>query len=72
MNCPYCEKPMLYGKLLGDQKRLRWLPDDKKMLRSLWAAGGLRIGSKLPLQRAETLAHFCSYCRKIVIDVDDC
>lgn len=71
MNCPYCDKLMLHGKLLGDQKQLRWLPDDKKMLFGLWCAGGLRIGTKAPMQRAETSTYFCSYCRKMIIDVDN-
>lgn len=63
---------MLQGKLLGDQHQLRWLPKDKKMLFGLWAAGGLRIGSRLPGAKAEATTYFCSYCRKMLIDVDDC
>ena len=40
MNCPYCGKTMLHGKLLGDQHQLRWLPDNKKMLFGLcWSQG---------------------------------
>ena len=72
MYSPYCEKPMLHGKLLGDQHQLRWLPDNKKMLFGLWSAGGLRIGTKLPMQKAETSTYFCNYCRKMIIDVDNC
>lgn len=45
MQCPYCGKEMLDGKLLGDHKALRWQPQDKKMLFGLWACGGLTVGS---------------------------
>lgn len=40
MNCPYCDKTMLHGKLLGDQHQLRWLPDNKKM--PIRSVGGRR------------------------------
>lgn len=72
MNCPYCGKIMLEGKLIGDQHQLRWLPKDKKLLFGLWSAGGLRIGSHVPLQRTEAITHYCSYCKKMIIDVDNC
>lgn len=71
MNCPYCDKAMLKGKLIGDQHPLRWLPQDKKLLFGLWAAGGLRIGSRVPFQRAEAITYYCSYCKKMMIDVEN-
>lgn len=70
--CPYCDKEMLDGKLLGDHKALKWLPKDKEMLFGLWACGGLKIGDCGIGQRAEARAWYCSYCKKIIIDVDAC
>ncbi|MCB6365067.1 PF20097 family protein [Intestinibacillus massiliensis] len=72
MNCPYCGKDLLEGKLIGDHHQLRWLPKDKKLLFGLWAAGGLRIGTRMPSQKAEAATYYCSYCKKMIIDVDNC
>ena len=63
---------MLDGKLLGDHKALRWQPQDKKMLFGLWACGGLTVGSHTPTQRAEARAWYCSYCKKLIIDLENC
>ncbi|MDY3618290.1 PF20097 family protein [Agathobaculum sp.] len=70
--CPYCSKDMLDGTLLGDRKALKWKPRDKTLLPGLWACGGLTVGSHVPTARAEARAWFCSYCRKVIIDVDNC
>ena len=72
MQCPYCGKEMLDGKLLGDRKALKWLPKDKQMLFGLWVCGGLSVGSHTPTQRAEARAWHCSYCKKLVIDLENC
>ncbi len=72
MQCPYCGNEMLDGKLLGDHKALRWQPQDKKMLFGLWACGGLTVGSHTPTQRAEARAWYCSYCKKLIIDLENC
>lgn len=69
-NCPYCGKELLDGKLLGDRKALKWLPKDKELLFGLWAAGGLSVGTHVPTQRSEARAHYCSYCKKLIIDLD--
>ena len=63
---------MLDGKLVGDHKALRWQPQDKKMLFGLWACGGLTVGSHTPTQRAEARAWYCSYCKKLIIDLENC
>ncbi len=72
MDCPYCGKKMLKGRLIGDHRHLRWLPEDKELLFGLWAAGGLRIGCRMPGARATADTYFCSYCRKMVIDIECC
>lgn len=71
-NCPYCNKELLDGKLLGDRKTLKWLPKDKKLLFGLWAAGGLSVGSRDLSGHAEARCHYCSYCKKLIIDLDQC
>ena len=45
---------------------------DKKMLFGLWACGGLTVGSHTPTQRAEARAWYCSYCKKLIIDLENC
>lgn len=71
-NCPYCTKELLDGKLLGDRKALKWLPKDKELLFGLWAAGGLTVGERGLTQRAEVRAWYCSYCKRIIIDLEHC
>lgn len=70
--CPYCDKELLDGKLVGDRKALKWLPCDKEMLFGLWACGGLTVGTRTPTQRAEARAGYCSYCKRIIIDLENC
>ena len=50
MQCPYCGKEMLDGKLLGDHKALKWLPKDKQMLFGLVGLRG--IDRRLPCAHA--------------------
>lgn len=71
MNCPYCQKELLKGRLIGDHHTLRWMPQDKQLLLGLWAAGGLRVGTHMPGCKAEAITYYCSYCKKMIIDVED-
>ncbi len=71
MQCPYCKKEMVSGSLLGDEYRLKWLPEDKKLLLGIWATGAVPIGSGGTLTRANVPAYFCKDCHKIIFNQKD-
>ena len=72
MLCPWCEREMQAGEIIGDARSsVRFQPESKKLTfgDSLCGIGKLTaIKSKwatfyLP-------AHYCSHCRKMVVETD--
>lgn len=68
MQCPYCGKEMVKGYIYGDRYRLKWLPEDKKLLMGIWANGGVSLGTAGILGRPKVETYMCESCKKLIID----
>lgn len=71
MQCPYCNGEMVKGYIYGDRYRLKWLPEDKKLLLGIWASGGIQLGTTGMLGRPKVEAYMCESCKKMIIDTNE-
>jgi len=71
MNCPICGKPMVAGKLYGDQWALRWYAHPERRFFGMWRIGGQRVG-RSPLHGFAlppfAVGYKCGVCKKIILD----
>ncbi len=70
MKCPYCQEEMVYGRVLGDRYRLKWMPDDKKLLLGIWAQDSIPIGEDSGgFGRPVLKSYICKKCNKLIADI---
>ena len=64
MKCPYCEKEMQKGFILGERYGVRWYPEDS----DLWADEKRSVILATPggAYGARTESGYCAECRKVV------
>ncbi|AGY75206.1 PF20097 family protein [Clostridium autoethanogenum] len=70
MECPYCNGEMVKGHIYGDNYKMKWLPEDKKLFLGIWAKGGIELGESGWIGRPKIKAYMCKTCNKIIIDVE--
>lgn len=71
MKCPYCNEEMIKGAILGDRYKLKWMPEDKKLLLGIFATGGIELGTSSLIGRPRVETHMCSKCNKFIIDANE-
>ena len=69
MKCPYCNGEMIRGFIYGDRVKLKWLPEDKKLLLGLWAIDSIELGQYEGIGRPRAEAYMCNECNKFIIDM---
>lgn len=70
MKCPFCGQEMTDGTLIANNYRVKFVPEDKKLMLGIWANDSIPLGRKPILGRATVPdAWNCSKCGKYVIDV---
>lgn len=72
MICPYCEKEMQAGGLIGDgRSRVRFQPEGVKLTLgdALCGIGNVEA-AQYKCFNFNIPAHFCSKCKKLIIDTD--
>ncbi len=72
MQCPYCHKEMLSGRILGDRYVLKWMPDDKELILGTWAHDSIKLLSGYMgsgMGRPYLSAYVCDQCQKIIADI---
>ena len=67
-DCPYCNEPMVSGKILGDRYALKWMDEDQKLIMGIFAPIDSIILSEPTFGRPVVKGYICKKCRKIVID----
>ena len=72
MKCPYCQAEMLKGKVCCDGRMGIWFEKDgpHHTLLEKRAARRYLTASKGRLWQSAAEAHYCSRCRKMLIDTD--
>lgn len=73
MNCPYCSAPLQAGTIRFDGRTLmRWLPEGKKVgfWDSLGGVGQLTAAQYPLFANGKLPGHYCSSCKKLIIDTD--
>jgi len=71
MICPYCDNEMTKGKLLGNQIKLKWIPDGQRVTFS----GYTKYYDEIILKnlggmgRPYSESFFCKKCNKIIMDI---
>lgn len=72
MTCPWCEREMQTGILTGDSRsKVRFQPEGVKYsIGDLLSGTGLLTASRYKWCYLGTPAHFCSHCKKMVIETD--
>lgn len=71
MKCPYCGEEMIKGYIYGDRYKLKWMPEDKKLLLGIWAMDGIKLGEGGNFGRARAKSCFCHSCNKLIIDINE-
>lgn len=66
--CPYCGVPMQAGAIIGDRRRLTWLPFDRLLFLGLFAIEGTTVGKSGILSRPRAEGHRCLRCGTIIVD----
>lgn len=71
MLCPFCNDKMIKGKILGDRYKLKWMPDDEKLILGIWANNSITLGNQTGglLGRPRVEAFVCRNCRKLIADL---
>lgn len=72
MNCPWCEREMQAGTITGDgRSKARFQPEGVRYsFGDLLAGTGLLTAARYKWVNLGIPAHFCSHCKKIVIETD--
>jgi hypothetical protein len=70
MKCPYCNVEMTKGKIIGNQYKLKWLPENRRLFMGIWAFGGIKLGQGGLLSRAKVKSFMCHACNKIILDTN--
>ena len=72
MNCPWCEREMQAGELIGDCRRnIRFHPEGEKLTFGDMLCGtGLLTAAHNKWMDFHLPAHYCRYCKKMVIETE--
>jgi len=71
MVCPFCNLNMKKGKLLGNQVKLKWIPDGQKVS----SFGFIIYNNEIILKnsggwgRPYTVAYVCRKCNKLITNI---
>jgi len=71
MVCPYCNNDMIKGKILGNQIKLKWIPDGQKVS----FTGLTKYDDEIVLKnsggmgRPQTESFMCKQCNKLIVDL---
>ena len=70
MNCPYCNRMMVYGEILGDRYALKWKDENQKLIMGIFAPSDSIIisDSAFSFTRPTIKGYICKTCRKIILD----
>jgi hypothetical protein len=68
--CPFCSRPMEYGRIIGNTYQLKWLGAAAPLMMGIWALGGSPLGhGGFPtFLRAYVAGWRCAPCGKIIVD----
>jgi len=51
VKCPYCNAEMKVGAIFGDRYKLKWMPEDKRLILGIWAHDSLKLGDGIAFGR---------------------
>lgn len=72
MECPYCHKDMMKGRIQTKGEVIKWIPANKsvQLVETRWTVkkGEIKLGSYSFFTGGSTEAYCCQECHKILID----
>ena len=71
MKCPYCHVEMKPGNVFGDHYRLKWMPEDQKLIQGIWVHNAIELGeNRLVFHLHRLKAYVCANCKKLIADIE--
>ncbi|WP_432402185.1 PF20097 family protein [Wukongibacter sp. M2B1] len=73
MKCPYCNKDMINGTLVGSRGDMTWYNSEKKtdfIHRIVLGSGGETI-ARLEMTSSKIKGYRCYECKKLIFDLKD-
>ena len=67
MKCPFCEKEMIKGTMMGDGRtKIRWEPEGEKIGLIEQLVGIGRIDAEYSFTKFKIHADYCEHCKKMI------
>ncbi|WP_432664478.1 PF20097 family protein [Wukongibacter baidiensis] len=72
MKCPYCNKDMAYGTLVGSRGDMTWykLEERTDFMHRIFTSSGETI-ARVELTSSKVKGYRCYKCKKLIIDLKD-